>query len=213
MTIVGIDEVGRGCWAGPVVAAAVILRQHLAGLRDSKQLSKAQRERLAVAIRQQALATGIGWVDAATIDRVGITIAVKWAMERALEQLEEQLQQRSRPDPQPYPCLQQSDITYNAMYDEIIIDGHYNFLTMHPKARAVIKADSSVPAVSAASIIAKVARDEYMAEMAAAYPQYGFERHVGYGTEQHLAQLKLHGASRLHRASFKPIKALLELTT
>lgn len=182
MITVGIDEVGRGCWAGPVVAGAVILQEPITGLADSKVLKKKQREQLAAQIHQQALAIGLGWVDAATIDRVGLTTAVKWAMQQALEQI-------------------------TANYDEIIIDGNLNFLTDNPRARAIIRADATEPAVSAASIIAKVARDKYMAEITANYPQYGFEKHVGYGTALHIERLKIHGVSKLHRQSFKPIKA------
>jgi ribonuclease HII len=185
MTIVGIDEVGRGCWAGPVVAGAVALDQPITGLKDSKQLSKQQRQKLAVAIKLQALAIGIGWVEPAELDAIGLTAAVELAMRRALEQI---------------------SLTYN----EIIIDGNFNFLADNPKAKAIIKADNSVPAVSAASIDAKVARDDYMAQAAAQYPGYGFEQHVGYGTALHLARLKLHGVSALHRRSFKPIRALVQ---
>jgi ribonuclease HII len=191
MIIVGIDEVGRGCWAGPVVAGAVILPGDFDvsvltdwKLGDSKLLNKRQRQAADKGIRQIAVAIGLGWVDAATIDRVGLTTAVKWAMERALEQIVQ-------------------------AYDEIIIDGSLNFLADNPKATAIIKADASVAAVSAASIVAKVARDKYMAEMTANYPDYGFEKHVGYGTALHLERLKLHGVSNLHRQSFKPIQALL----
>ena len=155
-------------------------------LGDSKLLNKKQREAADAGIRQIALSIGLGWVDAATIDRVGITTAVKWAMERALEQI-------------------------MGGYDEVIIDGDHNFLSDHPKTRALIKADASVPAASAASIIAKVARDNYMADIIHKYPHYGFERHVGYGTALHLEKLKLHGVSELHRRSFKPIKSLLQL--
>lgn len=184
MIIVGIDEVGRGCWAGPVVAGAVILTSPILGLNDSKVLSKKQREHLAQEIHKQARAVGLGWVDAATLDRVGLTTAVKWAMERALEQI-------------------------SIGYDEVIIDGNLNFLKENPKTRALIKADATIAAVSAASIVAKVARDNYMATMTANYPGYGFDKHVGYGTALHLERLKLHGVSSLHRQSFKPIKALL----
>jgi ribonuclease HII len=185
MTTVGIDEVGRGCWAGPVVAGAVILRQSIKGLKDSKKLSKKQRETLAVQIQNTAEAIGLGWVQAAEVDELGLTEAVRLAMRRALEQID-------------------------APYDEIIIDGNLNFLNEKPKAKAVIKADDSVPAVSAASIVAKVARDKYMAEIAADYPDYGFASHVGYGTALHLERLKLHGISDLHRQSFKPIRALVQ---
>jgi ribonuclease HII len=187
MLIVGIDEVGRGCWAGPLVAGAVLLKEPIVGLKDSKLLSKKQRELLAVRIEAEALATGLGWVDAATIDRIGITQAVKWAMERALEAIATD-------------------------YDSVIIDGNVNFLASNPKAQALVKADSRVPAVSAASIIAKVARDRYMADIAHKYPRYGFEQHVGYGTALHLERLKLHGISDLHRRSFKPMKSLWDFT-
>src|SRR5690348_16808166 len=144
MLIVGLDEVGRGCWAGPLVAGAVILPTDFQlsteakwKLTDSKLLTRSERETADQNIREMALSIGLGWVDAATIDKVGTTTAVKRAMEQALAQID---------------CV----------YDEIIIDGHFNFLAEHPKSRAVIKADLSVPAASAASIIAKVARDKYM---------------------------------------------------
>ncbi len=185
MLTVGIDEVGRGCWAGPVVAGAVLLNASIEGLKDSKLLTKAQRERLAPVIQAEALAVGLGWVNAATVDEIGLTAAVRLAMERAVAQI-------------------------TAAHDEIIIDGHFNFLPDNPKTRAVIKADASVPAVSAASIIAKVARDRYMAGLTGDYADYGFERHVGYGTALHLERLKLHGVSDLHRRSFKPVAALIQ---
>jgi ribonuclease HII len=184
MLTLGIDEVGRGCWAGPLVAGAVVLAQPLAGLKDSKLLSKRQRERLTAEIETTAVTIGLGWVKPAEIDEIGLTAAVGLAMRRALTQI-------------------------SAEYDDIVIDGNINFLADNPKARAVIKADATVPAVSAASIVAKVARDRYMTEIAQQYPNYGFERHVGYGTALHHAQLKLHGVSDLHRRSFKPIQALL----
>lgn len=184
MQTVGLDEVGRGCWAGPVVAGAVILKQPIKGLKDSKKLTKEQRETLAVEIREKAV-IGLGWVTPKEVDELGLTEAVRLAMHRALEQVD-------------------------APYDEIIIDGNYNFFPENPKARAVIKADDSVPGVSAASIVAKVARDNYMAEIAAQYPDYGFKSHVGYGTALHLERLKLHGISELHRQSFKPVQALVQ---
>ncbi len=116
---------------------------------------------------------------------MGLSAAVGLAMHRALAQI-------------------------SLTYDEIIIDGSFNFLADNPKAKAIIKADNSVPAVSAASIIAKVARDQYMTRQAADYPGYGFERHVGYGTALHLERLKLYGICDLHRRSFKPISALIQ---
>lgn len=185
MIVAGIDEVGRGCWAGPLVAGAVILGRPIEGLKDSKKLTRRQREAFAVRIRAEAEAVGLGWVTPAEVDGLGLTEAVRLAMRRALEQI-------------------------NATYDELIIDGSYNFFPDNPKAEAVVKADDSVPAVSAASIVAKVARDDYMADIAADYPDYGFQSHVGYGTALHLERLKLHGVSDLHRLSFKPIRALVQ---
>lgn len=184
MITVGIDEVGRGCWAGPLVAGAVVLREPIAGLRDSKKLSKKQRETLDVVIREQALAIGLGWVWPAEVDSWGITTAVKRAMERAV-----------------------AEITVG--YDEVIIDGNINYFPENTKARAVVKADDTVPAVSAASIVAKVARDTYMSNLDEKYAGYGFEKHVGYGTAAHISALKLLGVSDIHRRSYKPILNLL----
>lgn len=184
METIGIDEVGRGCWAGPLVAGAVLLGEPIAGLKDSKLLSKAKREQLDRVIREEAVAFGLGWVDPSEIDANGLTWAVSTAMERVLQKIE-------------------------ASYDEIIIDGSYNFLASNPKARTLVKADALIPAVSAASIIAKVARDNYMAEQAIHYPGYGFEKHVGYGTKLHIACLKEFGVCELHRRSYKPIRKLL----
>lgn len=190
--IVGIDEVGRGCWAGPLVAGAVVLNRPIPGLRDSKKLTKMQRESLAAAVHMQALAVGIGWVWPQDIDRGGITAAVKWAMQEAL-------------------------FNVHTSYDQVIIDGNINYLVdvkVLPSKldiRTVVRADDNVPAVSAASIVAKVARDAYMTEIAEKYPEYGFDMHVGYGTRQHIESLALHGVTDIHRRSYKPIKALLEL--
>ena len=184
MITVGVDEVGRGCLAGPLVAGAVIFRHSLDGMRDSKLLTKAERERLAAIIHEQALACGIGWVTPKEIDTLGLTAATSLAMRRAVERLK-------------------------AKYDEIIIDGIINYLPEDSRARTLVKADATVPVVGAASIIAKVARDAYMAEAAHTYPDYGFELHVGYGTRLHLERLKLHGVSALHRRSFRPVRALL----
>ncbi|HSX34008.1 MAG TPA: ribonuclease HII [Candidatus Saccharimonadales bacterium] len=182
--IVGIDEVGRGCWAGPVVAGAVLLGEPIKGLNDSKKLTRKQRERLDAEIRLQAVAFGLGWVSASELDAVGLTEAVRLAMERALAQI-------------------------HADYDELVIDGNLNYFAANPRARAVIAADSSVPAVSAASIIAKVARDRFMAQQSRLFPGYSFDRHVGYGTAAHLAALQSLGLCELHRRSFKPIQAFI----
>lgn len=182
--IVGIDEVGRGCWAGPLVAGAVLLGAPIAGLKDSKKLSKKHREKLDAEIRVSALAFGLGWVPAEEIDQVGLTEAVRLAMERALAQI-------------------------TVAYDQIIVDGNFNFFAGNAKSLAVIGADNTVPAVSAASIIAKVARDAYMAQAAQRFPEYGFENHVGYGTAAHQLALQTNGLTELHRRCFKPIQALL----
>jgi len=182
--IVGVDEVGRGCWAGPLVAGAVLLAEPIPGLKDSKKLSKKQRESLDAIIRERAISFGLGWVGPTEIDTLGLTASVRLAMQRATEQIV-------------------------GPYDALIIDGNYNFLPENPLSSCLIKADDSVPAVSAASIIAKVARDRYMAERVAEHPGYGFEKHVGYGMAQHSAALKEFGITILHRRSFAPIKALL----
>ncbi len=185
MIILGLDEVGRGCWAGPLVAGAAILARPIPGLADSKQLSSRRRAELSTIILAQARALGLGWVQPAEIDAIGLTAAVKLAMQRALEQI-------------------------SVDYDELIIDGNYNFFPNNARARAVIKADTNFPAVSAASILAKVARDNYMRQIASQYPDYGFDKHVGYGTALHLERLRKYGASKLHRKSFRPVRLILE---
>jgi ribonuclease HII len=184
MITVGIDEVGRGCWAGPLVAGAVILKQPIEGLKDSKKLTKKQRESLTSKIYDQALAVGLGWVEPQEIDAIGLTRAVGLAMERAMAQI-------------------------TMHFDEMIIDGNHNFFPLEPRARALIKADDKVPAVSAASIVAKVARDTYMSQLGEQYAGYGFDKHVGYGTAAHIAALQTLGVSDIHRRSYKPIMAYL----
>ncbi len=198
MQTVGIDEVGRGCWAGPLVAGAVLLPSNftledgpLGGvlrLRDSKKLSKKQREQLAMIINEHAVAIGLGWVWPEAIDSGGITAAVKSAMQQALAAI-------------------------TTEYDEIIVDGNINYFANNPKARAVIKADDLYPSVSAASIVAKVARDAYMEQIAQEYPEYAFQSHVGYGTAAHIAALNTLGVTVIHRKSYKPIQKLMEAST
>lgn len=180
--IVGIDEVGRGCWAGPLVAGAVLLGEPIIGLADSKKLTRKMRERLDAAIRVSAISFGLGWVHPEELDKVGLTAAVRLAMERALA------------------CIR-------GEFEQIIIDGNYNFLPADLRSTAIIKADDTVPAVSAASIIAKVARDNYMRQMHAHFPGYAFDSHVGYGTSAHATALKLLGPCGLHRRSFRPVAA------
>lgn len=186
--ILGIDEVGRGPWAGPLVAGAVVLRESVDGLADSKKLSKKRREMLDVIIRENAF-VGLGWVSAAELDVLGMTKAVQLAMLRAVKNLH---------------------IT-GGVYEEIVIDGSINYFQnveglQTSVVSAVIKADGTVPAVSAASIVAKVARDNYMTELTEKYPMHGFEKHVGYGTAAHTAALQAYGITPEHRKSFAPIK-------
>ena len=188
--IVGIDEVGRGPWAGPLVFGAVVLGDaEIPGLTDSKKLSKKRREHLSAEIHENALAVGLGWVPAEELDELGMSQALTLACRRALEQI-------------------------TVPYQQIIIDGTINFLRdtgKGPYVTTIAKADLLVPSVSAASIVAKVARDAYMAEQDSVYKGYSFGAHAGYGTAAHRAALELHGVTPLHRKSFAPIAALLEL--
>ncbi|NTW62048.1 ribonuclease HII [Candidatus Saccharibacteria bacterium] len=183
--ILGIDEVGRGPWAGPLVVGAVVLGgARIDGLTDSKKLSKKRREELDAQIREKAAGFGLGWVSAAEIDEIGLSSALQLATRRAVEQV-------------------------NTKYTEIIIDGTVNFLSDTNKGKYVTmikKADLLIPAASAASIIAKVARDNYMAAQDAAYPGYNFASHVGYGTAAHQTAIKNLGVTPLHRLSFSPLK-------
>jgi ribonuclease HII len=190
MRIIGIDEVGRGCLAGPVVAAAVLLDDSSTKtlssivLTDSKKMTKLQREKADSVIREKAVAYGIGWVHPQEVDAIGLTAAVQRAMQQAVEMIHED-------------------------YDKIIIDGNYNFLKSNLKAITMVKADLSEVSVSAASVIAKVARDSYMYEQARIHTGYGFEAHVGYGTAMHINALKELGPCILHRKSVKPVASLL----
>ena len=186
-SLIGIDEVGRGCWAGPLVAAAVEFDDdtEIAGLTDSKKLTAKRRKVLVQEIKAQAISIGVGWVFPKEINAIGLTETVRLAMQRAIDQI----------------TLRGQDI---------IIDGNYNYLPNIPNTTAVIKADGSLQAASAASVIAKVLRDEYMVQLAKKYPQYGFERHMGYGTAQHRQALEEHGVlSATHRINYKPIRLLL----
>lgn len=179
--IVGIDEVGRGCMAGPLVAGAVLLEKPIRGLKDSKLLTRQQREVFDVRIRERALAFGLGWVSAEELDTVGLTGAVRLAMERALAHI-------------------------TVPYESVIIDGNYNFLKHIANTSTMIKADNVVPAVSAASIIAKVARDNWMIQAAQEFPGYGFESHVGYCTKAHREAVTRLGITSLHRMTFSPVR-------
>lgn len=238
--VIGIDEVGRGCWAGPLVVGTVALGEDagLVGLADSKKLSANQREQIAAQIKSKALDYALGWVNAGEIDAYGLTFSVGLAMRRALHDL--------KPGP----------------YTEIIIDGNYNFLSLQPPpnpnpnsnpkppssyrsrsdlpqpthidpcntrckivcersdlthlggggfgVRTVVGGDGVVDSVSAASILAKVARDDYMKKISAKFPAYGFDKHVGYGTKLHRGNLAKHGVCTIHRRSYKPVMDLIQ---
>lgn len=183
--ILGIDEVGRGSWAGPLVVGAVILGEaKIDGLTDSKKLSKKRREQLDLEIRAKAQGLGLGWVDATILDKIGLSAALSLATKRAVEQIK-------------------------SPYHEIIIDGTVNFLADTKKGQFVTtlkKADLLIPAVSAASIIAKVARDNFMVQQDAIFPEYNFKNNVGYGTAFHRRAIEKFGVTSLHRLSFAPLQ-------
>ncbi len=188
--IIGVDEVGRGPWAGPLVAAAVILHvdSRIDGVADSKKLTPKRRLVAAGRIRRVAHGIGIGWVSAAEIDTHGLTWANRQAMLRALSNLP-------------------------ASDAEIIIDGNFNYVEpQYPRSRALIGADATLLCVAAASVIAKTARDSFMARMSLVYPEYGFAKHVGYGTSAHKAALTKSGPTPLHRMSFKPLLSQTKLS-
>ena len=185
--VAGVDEAGRGPLAGPVVAAAVILDDlhPIAGLADSKKLSPAKRERLYDEIRAKALCCSVAEASVEEIDRLNILQATLLAMRRAVEGL------RLKPA-------------------KVLVDG--NRLPPLPMlAEAIVKGDSKVAAISAASILAKVTRDRWCAQYHAEFPAYGFDGHKGYGTAEHLAALRLHGPCPQHRKSFAPVAESLKM--
>ena len=184
--VCGVDEAGRGPLAGPVYAAAVILdpARPIIGLADSKKLSERKRERLAVEIREKALAFGIAFASVEEIDRLNILQATLLAMRRAVEGLA-------------------------VVPGQALIDGNRCPVLPMP-ARAIVRGDASEPAISAASILAKTARDAEMRRIHEAFPQYALDRHKGYDTAIHRAALLLHGPASFHRKSFAPVRALLD---
>jgi ribonuclease HII len=183
--IAGVDEVGRGPLAGDVVAAAVILdpARPIEGLRDSKKLSAARREQLALLIMEQALAWSVNRASVAEIDELNILQASLLAMHRAVQAL------------QPQPSY-------------VLVDGNRLPRWLYP-SEPVVKGDDRVPAIAAASILAKVQRDRELVALEQQYPGYGFAAHKGYPTSAHLAALRSLGVSPVHRRSFGPVRALL----
>jgi len=181
MLIAGIDEAGRGPLAGPVVAAAVILdpKRRVRGLRDSKVMTPEQREEVAIDIRARAIAWAVALSDVGEIDAMNILRATLLAMRRAVEALAIQ------------PI-------------EALVDGDHCPQLVCP-VYAIVKGDRDVPAISAASIIAKTTRDAMLVALDREYPMYGFARHKGYGTPEHLAALERHGPCPHHRRSFAPV--------
>jgi ribonuclease HII len=183
--VAGVDEAGRGPLAGPVVAAAVILDdlKPIAGLADSKTLSPRQRERLSAEIHARALCFSVAQASVEEIDRLNILQATLLAMRRAVMGL-------------------------RLKSHKVLVDGN-RLPTLDIVAEAVVQGDRKVPAISAASILAKVARDRWCLEIDAEYPAYGFAAHKGYGTAQHLLALQTHGATPWHRRSFSPVARVL----
>jgi len=183
--IAGVDEAGRGPLVGSVVAAAVILdpQNPIEGLNDSKKLSEKKRNTLAIEIRAKALAWSVVSVDENEIDRINILQASLLAMKRAVESLGQQP-------------------------DMVLVDGN-KCPDINYKVEAIVKGDSKVAAISAASILAKVDRDRQMVELHQQYPQYGFDKHKGYPTKLHMELLNQHGPCPLHRKTFGPVKKLL----
>jgi ribonuclease HII len=183
---VGIDEVGRGPLAGPVLAAAVWLPVPIEGLADSKTLTPAQREALTLLIRAKAR-WALGAASVREIDRLNILVASHLAMRRAMRRLALQLGEGPL---------------------EILVDGHLDPQLGWP-CRCIVGGDGLVPEIGAASILAKVTRDRLLARLALRHPAYGFEHHAGYPTAIHRAALELHGATRHHRCSFEPVRRVL----
>ena len=185
--IAGVDEAGRGPLAGPVVAAAVILDpdKPIEGLRDSKKLTAAVREKLAAEIKAKALSWSIAHASVEEIDALNILEATMLAMKRAILGL------RLEPN-------------------LILVDGN-RIPKMNRRINAVVKGDDKIAAISAASILAKTTRDGWMVELDSRYPEYGFAKHKGYGTPEHLAALEKYGPLPAHRKTFAPVKKVIEM--
>jgi ribonuclease HII len=184
--MVGIDEVGRGCWAGPLLVVAARAKAKLpAGLKDSKVMTKLQREKI-LDLLSNSCEFGEGWVNATEIDEFGLAGALRLGVAKALLVLKAEAD------------------------EEIIMDGKVNYVPAHfSNVKCIVNADALIPLVSAAGVYAKVRRDEYMSKLKQLHPAYGFEKHVGYGTAAHRLAIIEHGIIKdLHRMSFKPIQLL-----
>lgn len=192
--IAGLDEAGRGCLAGPVVAAAVVLpgSYSLEGLADSKKLTSATRERLATRIKAQALGWAIGFASSRLIDRINILNASLLAMARAVARL-----------PRPPSLLL---VDGNRIIPASFIVSRWPWPEPLPRQRAIVHGDALEPAISAASILAKTARDALLSRMAERWPGYGFEQHKGYGVKKHLEALKRLGPCPAHRLTFRGVR-------
>jgi ribonuclease HII len=209
--IAGIDEVGRGSWAGPVVAAAVVLpdacyrdRSLLAEVTDSKLLTPAKRERLAEDVKRLALAVGLAWVEAPAIDQLNILGATCAAMCLALESLS------GPPELSRWPGAARRVAGSCVDADFVLVDA-VHLSGVRARQRALVRADRSCLSVAAASIVAKVARDEEMRRRATKYPSFDFAANKGYGTRRHVGALRASGVTPLHRRSFAPVKYFLTL--
>lgn len=188
--ICGMDEVGRGPWAGPLVTCALILppKHRIGGIKDSKKLTEAQREKVYKILVKKSY-FGIGVASVKEVDKLGLIKATNLAFVRALKDM-----QSKKGSVNP---------------DLLLVDGRDKLILPYPH-QSIIRGDDKVKAISAASIVAKVTRDRMMKELAVRYPEYGFEEHKGYGTARHQRALKQHGPCVLHRTSFSPVNAVIK---
>lgn len=202
--IVGVDEAGRGPLAGPVCAAAVILggEHGIVGLADSKALSEKKREQLAPEIQTRSLAWGIGWASVAEIDQLDILRATFLAMARAVEACLQKI---------PADVVGADSARLQVQVDGNRSPGHFKGPWHWPyDTETIVKGDQKVAEISAASILAKTARDAEMRRLHDLYPAYGFAQHAGYGTAAHLQALENHGVTPVHRRTFSPVARVLE---
>ena len=192
MITLGIDEVGRGCWAGPLVVAGVILDDSANQYYDSKSIS-AQRRRMLAQDIQKRHDVAMAWIEPCAIDGSGIAESMRCAVAHVLS------------------ALLGDDPSDN--HPRIVLDGIVNYAPPRYSIETLARADAQVSAVAAASIVAKVARDQYMTDQAKRFPDYFFDKHVGYGTAAHRQALEYYGLTPLHRTSFQPMKTMLAAAT